>query len=84
MWEYVPPDDNPEKLSVTAIEYQRAKKNRIPRLILISKKEKEKELQEFINKISDYENGDWRNDCVDETELYRLVTRGIKKTIQCR
>lgn len=24
-WGYVPPDNNPEKLSVTAIEYQRAK-----------------------------------------------------------
>jgi hypothetical protein len=54
-WGYVPPDNNPEKLSVTAIEYQRSKNNRIPRLILVSKKEKDKELQEFIDKISEKE-----------------------------
>jgi hypothetical protein len=80
-WGYVPPDDNPEKLSVTAIEYQRAKKNRIPRLILISKKGKEKELEEFIDKFSHYEKGNWRNDYEDEAELLSLVTRGIPKLI---
>jgi hypothetical protein len=80
-WGYVPPDNNPEKLSVTAIEYQRSKNNRIPRLILVSKKEKDKELQEFIDKISGYENGEWRNDYEDETELLRLVTRGIPKLV---
>ena len=31
-WGYIPPDNNPENLSVTAIEYQRSKKNRIPKL----------------------------------------------------
>jgi|GEM_PF-1731451 hypothetical protein len=80
-WGYIPPDNNPETLSVTAIEYQRSRKNRIPRLILVSKKEKEKELQAFIDQISDYENGDWRNDYEDETELLRLVTRGIPKLV---
>lgn len=63
------------------LEYQRAKKNRIPRLILISKKEKEKELQEFIVKISHYEDGNWRNDYKDEADLLRLVTCGIPKLI---
>jgi curved DNA-binding protein CbpA len=80
-WGYIPRDNNPEKLSVTAIEYQRSRKNRIPRLILIFRKEKEKELQEFIDRISDYENGDWRSDYEDETELLRLVTRGIPKLV---
>jgi hypothetical protein len=67
--------------SSCSVPYQRSKKNRIPRLILVSRKEKDKELQEFIDKISDYENGKWRNDCEDETELLRLVTRGIPKLV---
>ena len=76
-----PADNDPEKLSVTVIEYQRSKKNRIPRLILVSKKEKEKVLQEFIDKISHYENGDWGNDYEDEPELLRVVTRRIPKLV---
>jgi hypothetical protein len=43
-------------------DYQRARKNRMPRLILVSKKEKEKEKElQFIDKISDYEDANWRN-----------------------
>lgn len=80
-WGYVPPENNPEKLSITAIEYHRSKKNRIPRLILVSKKEKDKELQEFVDKISNYEKGEWRNDYKDDTKLLRLVTRGIPKLV---
>lgn len=77
-WGYIPRDNNPENLSVTAVEYQRSKKNRIPMLIFVSKKEKEKDLQEFIDKILAYENGDWRK---DETELLRLITRGIRELV---
>lgn len=80
-WGYIPPNNNPDNLSVSAIEYERAKKKRIPRLILVSKKEKEKELEKFINKISNYEGGEWCNDYQDEAELLRLVTRGIPKLV---
>jgi hypothetical protein len=76
-WGSIPKKDNPEKLSVTAMEYKRAKKNNIPRLILISKEKKEKKLQKFIDEISDYDKGDWRKEYKDHEELLRLVTRGV-------
>lgn len=81
MWGSIPLQNNPSKLSVTAIEYERARRNGIPKLILISKKEKEKELEDFINRISDYENGNWRNGYLDDSELLRLVTKGVPKLI---
>jgi len=58
-WGWVPPDDNPEKLSVTALEYTLAKDLGKPRLILVSESEKEQELQDFLNKIGEYYDGIW-------------------------
>lgn len=59
-WGFVPEKNNPEKLSVTAIEYEKAKKRSIPKLTLISYYEKEKELKDFIQKISTMDDGIWR------------------------
>jgi hypothetical protein len=53
-WGFVPEKNNLEKLSVTAIEYEKAKERNIPKLTLISNYEKEKELKDFIQKISPY------------------------------
>ena len=80
-WGFIPTKNNPSKLSVTAIEYERARRNRISKLILISKKEKDKELEDFIKKISDYETRNWRNKYSNDSELQRFVTRGIPKLI---
>ena len=80
-WGSIPQKNNPTKLSVTAIEYERARRNRIPKLILISNKKKEEELEDFIKIISDYETGNWRNQYSDDSELFRFVTRGIHKLV---
>ena len=64
-------------------DYQRARKNRMPRLILVSKKEKEKEKElQFIDKISDYEDANWRNYYGDEPEMHGLITWDIHKLIK--
>ena len=80
-WGSIPQTDNSKKLSVTAIEFYRAKENNIPTLILISDKEKETELENFIKDISDYEKGVWRNKYKDFDELYEFVYRGIPSLI---
>ena len=81
-WGYIPQSDNPKKLSVTAIEFHRAKENNIPTLVLISDKEKEAELENFIKKISQFENGVWRSIYKNNDELYDLVYRGIPKLVE--
>jgi hypothetical protein len=80
-WGQVPEKDNPDKLSVTAIEYERAKKRKIPLLIFVSSYEKEEELMKFINRISDMEEGNWRVTYTDSADLIRHVIRGIPKLV---
>ena len=58
-WGLIPPRDNPLGLSVTAIEYERAKSRNIPRLILVSTLEKQPELQKFLGTIGDYYDGEF-------------------------
>jgi hypothetical protein len=76
-WGYIPESKNPNRLSVTAIEYTWAKKRNIPRLILKSKYEKDDELKKFIDKISDMEEGDWIKSYKDSNEMILQVVRGI-------
>jgi hypothetical protein len=80
-WGSIPRKDNPEELSATAIEYKRAKKNNIPRLILVSKEKKDKRLQMFIDEISDYDK-DWRKEYKDYNELQMLVIRGVYELVE--
>jgi Domain of unknown function (DUF4062) len=80
-WGYIPEKDNPDKLSITAIEYERAKNRNIPLLIFISGYEKEEELMRFTNKISDIEEGNWLVKYTDSVDLIRHVIRGIPKLI---
>jgi hypothetical protein len=81
-WGFVPPSDNPKKLSISAIEFYRSKLNTIHTLVLISDKGKESDLEKFINKISDYENGIWRNTYKNFDELYNFVYIGIPLLIK--
>lgn len=78
-WGYVPTRDNPEKLSVTAIEYEKARKLGLPRLVLISSAEKEPELQNFLDNISRFETGDWRNKYNNLIELTTIVSQAISR-----
>jgi hypothetical protein len=80
-WGSIPQSENPKKLSVTTIEFYRAKEKNMPILVLISDKEKETELENFIKDISDYENGIWRNKYKDFDELYGFVYRGIPSLV---
>ncbi|HSF49681.1 MAG TPA: DUF4062 domain-containing protein, partial [Nitrososphaeraceae archaeon] len=57
-WGYVASDNNPNGLSVPAIEYETSKIINIPRVIFVSKLKEEKPLQDFIDNISSYETGD--------------------------
>ena len=70
----------PDKLSVTAIEYERAKKRNIPHLIFSSNYEKEKQLMKF-EKISDFEEGVWRVRYNDSADLINHVIRNIPKLV---
>jgi hypothetical protein len=76
-WGFVPKRENPELLSVTAIEYETARILGLPRLILISNDEKEPELNDFIEKISDFDKGRWIRKFNDITDLVRNVALSI-------
>ena len=80
-WGFVPEKNNPEKLSVTAIEYEKAKKRSIPKLTLISYYEKEKEL-----KISSKRFPLWMmvsgGKYEDSNELILQVSRGIPHLVE--
>ncbi|HJT47611.1 MAG TPA: DUF4062 domain-containing protein [Nitrososphaeraceae archaeon] len=80
-WGYIPKNDNPEKLSITAIEYTWAKKRNIPRFILKSKYEKDDELKNFIDKISDMQEGNWVKSYKDSNDLILQAVRGLPTLI---
>jgi len=80
-WGYVPENDNPELLSITAIEYEMAKTLGLPRLILISNHTKESQLEDFIKKITKFEDGQWRAKYNDITDLVREVAISIPALI---
>ena len=76
-WGSVPESDNPKNLSISAIEFYGAKEINNLTLVLISDKEKESDLEKFVKKISDYENGIWRSKYKNRNELYEFVRRWI-------
>ena len=76
-WGYVPTNDNPDGLSATALEYENSKIINIPRQIFVSKLEKEKPLQDFIDRISNYETGDWIKKYNNTNDLLVLVALSI-------
>jgi hypothetical protein len=76
-WGYVPTNDNPDKLSVTAIEYEIARERNMPRLILVSNYKKEDELENFIEKISNMHEGILRYKYADFNDMILQVARGI-------
>lgn len=58
-WGWVPPNNNPKQLSVTALEYTIAKEIGLPYVLLVSNLPKDEKLQQFLNEIGDYESGKW-------------------------
>jgi len=80
-WGWIPPKDNPEKLSVTALEYKLAKERGIPILIFVSELEKESPLQEFLNKIGNFYDGHWFVKYKDVPDLTGAVGSMLNKLI---
>jgi hypothetical protein len=76
-WGFVPISDNPELLSVTAIEYEVARTIGLPRLILISNETKETQLNEFIEKITNFDTGQWQSEYNNITDLVKSVALSI-------
>jgi hypothetical protein len=76
-WGYVPLEGNPQRLSVTAIEYEIARSKEKPSLVFISTIEKERELKEFVERISDYTSGVYHIRYSDTNDLIRQVALGI-------
>jgi hypothetical protein len=81
-WGYIPIDNNPNRLSVTAIEYKTSKIIDIQRALFVSELKKERSLQEFINKISNYETGDWIKKYTDIHELLVFAALSIPVLIE--
>ncbi|MGQ0794834.1 MAG: DUF4062 domain-containing protein [Nitrosopumilaceae archaeon] len=80
-WGWVPPKNNPDKLSVTAIEYETAKEEGLPPLILVSTSKKEKELTSFLKRIGEYEDGEWLNRYDTLSDLAGIVGLKIKELV---
>ncbi len=79
-WGQIPTINNPEKLSVTAIEYKKARELGLARLVLVSSAEKEPELQNFLKSISTFETGNWHhryNDLIQLTAIVSLAIAGL-------
>ena len=78
---WIPPKDNPEKFSVTALEYKLAKERGIPILILVSELDKEKLLQDFLDKIGDFYVGHWFVKYKDIPDLTGAIGSMLDKLI---
>ena len=76
-WGQIPTINNPEKLSVTAIEYKKARELGLARLVLVSSAEKEPELQNFLKSISTFETGNWHHRYNDLIQLTAIVSLAI-------
>ena len=67
---FVPSIENPKNLSVTAMEFEKAKDNGIPTFIFIKNVEKrDSPLNDFLTKISDFNNGVFRKTFGDVQDL---------------
>ncbi len=81
-WGYVPSENNPENLSVTALEFQKARELNLPCLILQSNLPKEAPLEKFLKKIGDFEdNGVWEHHYNDFAQLSAIVSMWLEKFV---
>lgn len=83
IWGEIPITDNPEKLSITALEYYEAERLKLPQFVIVSRNmNKEKELTTFLNKIGVFENGQNWNRYQDHIELAEIVTAFLPNLVQ--
>jgi Domain of unknown function (DUF4062) len=78
----IPKENNPNKISVSNIEHDIAKKSFLPKLIFTSRiKPGEKrdpsdvdgKLEKFLEEVGDYNKGNWINFYVDREELGKIL-----------
>ena len=81
-WGWEPTENNPKKLSVTALEFTIAKELGIPTLILVSNLKKEPKLNDFLKDIGDFERGHWENHYEDIADMNSIVAYSIKNLIE--
>ena len=75
---FVPPEDNPDRLSVTAIEFEKARELKIPTLIFVRRVDAERdvELQDFLKRITNFKKGVFRKtfNGTDELKYWVLAS----------
>lgn len=79
-WGDIPQKDNPENLSITAMEYYWAKEKELPKFIFVSKREdseREQPLIEFLKSITDTYKGHWYKEYDSIPQLRSLVSAAI-------
>jgi hypothetical protein len=91
---YIPEDNNPRGVSVIALEYEEARVNQLPIIVLIYKNasNRESRLEDFLREITDFNTGHWRKEYVNINELIQLafesinyeLTKTAVKTIEAR
>ncbi len=81
---FIPNNDNPEGLSVTALEYYEAKANNLSILIFLDKNATniEEKLKDFLSKITDFDTGHFVKFYSNLNELVRLVSEAIDNEIR--
>ena len=81
-WGWVPPKNNPKELSVTALEFVRAKENKIPMAIFVSDLEKKPKLQKFLDEIGEHYTGKWFHKYYSHEHLLGLIGLKIESLIE--
>lgn len=76
---YIPENNNPQGVSVVVLEYDEAKRNQLPIIILICKNasNREPQLEEFLRKITDFDSGHWRKEYTTIEELVQTTIESI-------
>lgn len=76
---YIPDDNNQRKVSAVILEYEEAKSNHLPIIILIYKNtsDRESRLEEFLREITDFDKGHWRKEYATTNELTQLSIESI-------
>ena len=80
-WGWVPEENNQDNLSVTALEYDFAKKKGMPIAIFVSRLKKEQPLQDFLDKIGECKAGEWFHTYDTKEELLGKIGVKIQKLI---
>ena len=80
---YIPSENNPQGCSAVVLEYYEAKKKPIPIFIFIDKNDskRESELKDFIEKITNFDNGHLRKKYSTTDELVQFTIEAINREI---